>query len=164
MRPRGKFVALCVCALAVLAAIGRVAQPERAPVAGPTGGAGGEIDRVERVVDGDTVYLERLGKVRIIGVDTPERNEPGFDEATRFTERFCLGRTVHVEVCPVRSHDRYGRLRALVYVEREDGGLRGLSEALIRAGHSDPCPMQPCHIEDDYWYGIRADGGSDGER
>ena len=29
-------------------------------------------DKVARVTDGDTVVLERLGRTRLIGIDTPE--------------------------------------------------------------------------------------------
>jgi len=44
--------------------------------------------RVIRVIDGDTIEVDYHGareSVRLIGVDTPERNEPGFAEATEFT-------------------------------------------------------------------------------
>ena len=41
--------------------------------------------RVTRVIDGDTVVMERLGKVRLIGVNTPEKKRCFDDAATRFT-------------------------------------------------------------------------------
>ena len=37
---------------------------------------------VQRVIDGDTVVLANGDRVRYIGMDTPERGEPFFDEAT----------------------------------------------------------------------------------
>jgi micrococcal nuclease len=33
-------------------------------------------DRVTRVIDGDTVVLEAIGRARLIGVDTPETVHP----------------------------------------------------------------------------------------
>ena len=38
--------------------------------------AASESYRVIRVVDGDTIVLERIGKVRLIGIDTPETVDP----------------------------------------------------------------------------------------
>ncbi|MEJ7718804.1 MAG: hypothetical protein WKF31_12875 [Thermoleophilaceae bacterium] len=37
------------------------------------------------VIGGDTVQVERLGRVRLIGVDTPEKGRCADDAATRFT-------------------------------------------------------------------------------
>ena len=46
---------------------------------------GFEVARVTRVIDGDTVEMERLGKVRLIGVDAPKKKRRYDDAATRFT-------------------------------------------------------------------------------
>lgn len=40
------------------------------------------IGRVERVVDGDTFYLQGHS-IRVWGINAPERDEPGYHEATR---------------------------------------------------------------------------------
>ena len=79
--------------------------------------------RVVRVVDGDTLEVERLAgaplpatRVRMIGVNTPEvhgREEPYGPEASSFTRRRLAGRTVWLEK-DVSETDRYGR--ALRYV------------------------------------------------
>ena len=39
---------------------------------------------VQRVIDGDTVVLANGERVRYIGMDTPERGERLFDEATAY--------------------------------------------------------------------------------
>lgn len=76
-------------------------------------------DRVLRVIDGDTVELERIGRARLIGVDTPETGhsqkpvEAFGKEAADFTRRQLEGKTVHVDT-DVDKVDRYGR--ALVYL------------------------------------------------
>ncbi len=88
---------------------------------------------VQRVIDGDTFVSGRNrdgseSRVRLYGVDTPERDEPCFEEATeRFRE--LAGDRVRIEFGP-RSEDRYGR--ALFYVYTEAG--ESVAEKLIRGG------------------------------
>ena len=38
--------------------------------------------RVLRVIDGDTIELADGRRVRYIGIDSPERDQPGYDSAT----------------------------------------------------------------------------------
>jgi len=78
----------------------------------------GEEATVLRVVDGDTIDVEINGerqRVRYIGMNTPERNEPCFDEATQANVDLALGKAVHL-VSDVSETDRYGRLLRYVYV------------------------------------------------
>ena len=88
---------------------------------------------VKRVIDGGTFVSGRNrdgseSRVRLYGVDTPERGEPCFEEATeRFRE--LAGERVRIEFGP-RSEDRYGR--ALFYVYTESG--ESVAEKLIREG------------------------------
>lgn len=111
---------------------------------------------VERAVDGDTLLLRGLGRVRVIGVDTPEVGQPGYAEATEFCRRACSGRTVEIEICPVRPYDRYDRLRVVVYYRDERGREHNLADELIhrRLGHA--LSIQPCHIPDSYWYDLQS--------
>jgi len=61
-------------------------------------------------------------------VDTPERGEPCFEEATeRFRE--LAGDRIRIEFGP-RSEDRYGRALFYVYTEAGDS----VAEKLIRGG------------------------------
>ena len=41
---------------------------------------------VIRVIDGDTFEIATGDKIRILCIDTPEQNEEGYEEATRFLE------------------------------------------------------------------------------
>jgi endonuclease YncB( thermonuclease family) len=68
------------------------------------------------VVDGDTIDVVTGGaqeRVRLYGVDTPERGEPCFFEAAARTEALTRGGAL-LEPGP-RQRDRYGRLLAYVY-------------------------------------------------
>lgn len=72
--------------------------------------------RVLDVVDGDTIDVLVGGveeRVRLYGVDTPERGDPCFFEAAARTEALTQG-GVLLEPGP-RARDRYGRLLAYVY-------------------------------------------------
>lgn len=63
----------------------------------------GETARVTDVIDGDTVEMAGVGRVRLIGVDTPERGEECFDEATAYLERRVGGKTVRYRL-PAGPH------------------------------------------------------------
>ena len=96
---------------------------------------------VTRVIDGDTFVSgrmtnEQMLRIRLYGVDTPERGEHCFDEATeRFKE--LAGDSVRIEYGP-RQNDRYGRLLAYVYTEdAESIGEKLIQEGLGRAWTRD---------------------------
>ena len=60
----------------------------------PTGGT--VTTTVTRVVDGDTVKLSNGETVRLIGIDTPEKGQCGFNEATNLMRSLVQGQTVAV--------------------------------------------------------------------
>lgn len=68
-----------------------------------------------QVIDGDTVEMEELGRVRLIGVNTPEDGRCYETAATRFTRERLEGKTVNYELGEERE-DRYGR--TLAYLSR----------------------------------------------
>ncbi|MCA3360191.1 MAG: thermonuclease family protein [Roseomonas sp.] len=71
-----------------------------------------------RVVDGDTLAC-RQGRVRLRGVDTPERGESGYRAAQQELRRRTPGRTVTV----VPHHrDRHGRIVGDVYSRGQNVG------------------------------------------
>ncbi len=71
---------------------------------------------VVRVIDGDTFVGPDEVRVRLYGVNTPERGEPCFDEATERL-RELAGGEVRVEQGP-RQVDDFERLLYYVYTER----------------------------------------------
>ena len=83
---------------------------------------------VTYVVDGDTLDVARSGveeRVRLIGIDTPERGECGFEEAARALTFLALGREVRLVTSARTSRDRYDRV--LAYVDLDDGTDTGLT-------------------------------------
>jgi endonuclease YncB( thermonuclease family) len=104
---------------------------------GESGGQEGPSDRVTRVIDGDTVEMERLGKVRLIGVNTPEEERCFETAATRFTRTRLEGRVVQYELGVDRT-DRYDR--TLAYLSR-DGQMH--NEALLSEGYAKVLTVEP---------------------
>jgi endonuclease YncB( thermonuclease family) len=70
---------------------------------------------VTRIVDGDTVDLSEGRRVRVLGIDTPQRGDCGFEQASEFARTTLLGREVDVTTDPTQDAvDQYGR--ALLYI------------------------------------------------
>jgi len=80
------------------------------------------------VVDGDTILLTDGREVRYMGVNTPERGQPFYDEATQLNRDLVYGKSVTLHFGGRRT-DRYGRTLAMVYVD----GL-WVSDSLVAAG------------------------------
>jgi endonuclease YncB( thermonuclease family) len=93
----------------------------------------GPYRKVQRVIDGDTIVVERYGTVRMLGVDTPELHHPtkpvGYCalEAAEAVLNLLDKHSVRLSMAgPTR--DRYGRILAFVW-------RRGLvQERLLRSG------------------------------
>lgn len=82
------------------------------------------------VLDGDTIVIRDSGqkrKIRLYGVDCPEKEQKYGPEATAITAYALGGRGI--EVIP-RETDRYGRSVAVITV----GDGQTLQEILLRAG------------------------------
>ena len=67
--------------------------------------------RVTRIVDGDTVYTKDGTKIRLHGIDTPERDQPYGKQATRALDGLIKTKIFVLE----KDTDRYGRLVAVLY-------------------------------------------------
>jgi micrococcal nuclease len=97
---------------------------------------------VTKVSDGDTIHVSGLGRVRLIGIDTPEvygEQECFGAEASAFVERL-LPEGSHVSYrLGTESRDRYGR--ALAYVWLDDG--RFLNALLAERGFAQPLTIPP---------------------
>ncbi len=107
--------------------------------------------RCVRVIDGDTILLERGERVRLIGVDTPEIAHPHGPEekfgkeASAFTEQLAEGKPVRLEFGRERE-DAYGRTLAYVYLE--DGTM--LNAELIRQGFGTAYTRYPFRFAEEF--------------
>lgn len=112
---------------------------------------------VSRVVDGDTLDVAGVGRIRLIGIDAPERGECGFDSATAAISVRVLGMEVSLVPGAVDDEDRYGRLLRYVDVGDRDAGLALIEDgwAIARYDSRDGYGRHP--REDAY---VAADGAS----
>jgi hypothetical protein len=90
---------------------------------------------VTRVVDGDTLELGNGETVRLVGIDTPEVGECGYDRATVALARLVSGKQVRLALSD-EDRDRYGRLLRYVDVGAIDAGLRQIRSGLAIARYA----------------------------
>lgn len=97
--------------------------------------------RITRVVDGDTAVLDNGELVRILSIDTPERGESLYSEATRYLTVWLEGREVSLELGR-RRRDSYHRLLGHLWV-----GDTLVSERLLETGMARlyPFPEDTLH-------------------
>ncbi len=111
--------------------------------AGPSGAAAipppeeGETVTVRAVVDGDTIDLTDGRRVRYIGINTPERGQPLYEEATEANRRLVEGREAWL-VPGVQPLDRYGRTLAYLWVDETFVNLE-----LVRQGYANVYTAPP---------------------
>ena len=83
-----------------------------------------------RVIDGDTIQISGGDRVRYIGMDTPERGQPFYAEATARNAELVKGKEIRM-VKDVSETDRYGRLLRYIYV-----GDLFVNAELVREGYA----------------------------
>lgn len=113
----------------------------------------GEIARVTRIIDGDTIDVEingRTYRVRYIGMDTPERGEVCFAEATTANTLLVSNQEVTL-VKDVNETDRYDRLVRYVFVDD-----LFVDAALVAQGYARAYPYPPDTTYADYFDSLEA--------
>jgi micrococcal nuclease len=107
---------------------------------------------VTRVIDGDTVVLQNIGTVRLIGVDTPESVDPRRPveyfgkEASDFTRQIATGKQVTLGFDQDRT-DRFGRTLAYVYLQPEN---LLLNAEIIRQGYGHAYTAFPFRMSEEF--------------
>ncbi len=82
---------------------------------------------VARVIDGDTLELTNGQKLRLIGINTPEKSMPFNQEATEFVKQLIENKSIKIE-----SHgiDKYGRTLAYIFLDGKNINKEILEEGL----------------------------------
>lgn len=68
-------------------------------------------------MDGDTLDISGVGRIRLVGIDTPEREEPSYQNATDFVKQKCLGKTLYLDTDDAENKNKYGRILGIVCVD-----------------------------------------------
>jgi len=92
---------------------------------------------VIKIIDGDTVDVRSAAgteeRVRVIGIDTPERGECGFTEASTALSRITLNQQVTLVAGARDDRDRYDRILRYLDVGSTDAGLKQIEAGLAIA-------------------------------
>ena len=89
-----------------------------------------ETGIVERVIDGDTIVVNG-SSVRLLGINTPEKGEVFFDNATSFLEEQVLGKEVVLRFGK-EKYDMYNRKLSYVFIGREN-----INKKIIENGYAN---------------------------
>jgi endonuclease YncB( thermonuclease family) len=113
-------------------------------IAGRANAAQGEVTcAAPRVVDGDSINCSNLGRVRLLGIDAPDRmssspcrggygNHVCDDEGSRRAKQsLAVAMTGRVTVQPV-TRDRYGRMIAMVSAGGRDLSCWQINQGVAR--------------------------------
>lgn len=98
------------------------------------------------VVDGDTIDVEGVGRIRFVGVNTPERGEEGYQSAKDFVKSKVLDKQVYLDIDDKKHYDKYGRVLAVVYI---DGA--NLNQELLKQGYAEVMYIPPSEFSPYSW-------------
>lgn len=105
---------------------------------------------VIRVIDGDTVVIAGDERVRLIGIDTPEIGQCGFDEAKQALEKLLASGTATFYSGTTSDKDKYDRLLRYIEVEGIDVGLNLISNGFAIARYDSRDGYGPHDRESKY--------------
>jgi len=133
----------------------------RSPLPKPSSEFVQPVWSVQAVVDGDTVDVTNGGaddRVRLLGIDTPERGDCGFGPAADLLSSLVDRKVITLTPAGAGNddRDRYGRLLRYVDVDGVDAGLALLDQGLAIARY-DSRDGYGAHPREDAY--IAADAG-----
>ncbi len=130
-------VTCAACGISPVLIPGGVSAPTAAP---QQPAPQGDTALVTRIIDGDTIDV-RIGgvgyRVRYIGINTPERDQSCYQEASDANAALVSGQTVTL-VRDSSDTDQYGRLLRYVYV-----GSQFVNAELVREGWAESVVYPP---------------------
>lgn len=88
-----------------------------------------------KAIDGDTIEVGGTGKIRLADINTPEINEPGYEEAREAVRRWCENKYVYLDMDD-RGSTHGDRYIAVVYAPDWDGSYINLNQWLVKKGYA----------------------------
>ncbi len=90
--------------------------------------------QVTRIIDGDTLSLDNSQKIRLLGINTPESNQPYYQEAKKFLTQKTQNKTIQIES---QGPDKYSRILAHIFIDNENINAQILSQGLATLYYYD---------------------------
>ena len=103
-----------------------------------------------RVIDGDTIVTSAGDTIRLAGIDTPERGQCGYSEATANLRRTLASNTLTLTKAGLTDRDKYGRLIRYVDVGEQDAGMGQIMGGFARARYDSRDGYGRHPRQDDY--------------
>lgn len=89
-----------------------------------------EVYYVKNVIDGDTFVLQNGLRVRLLGIDAPEKGDPFWEISKVELEKMVLGKRVKLEY-DFKKYDKYNRILAYVFSDN-----KFVNEELVKKGYA----------------------------
>ncbi|MBU4245650.1 MAG: thermonuclease family protein, partial [Nanoarchaeota archaeon] len=92
---------------------------------------------VSRVIDGDSIELQGSIKVRLLGINTPERGQPYYQEANNRLRELIESKNVILEN-DIQDKDQYGRLLRYLFINDSF-----VNSQLVKEGYANVYIISP---------------------
>ena len=93
---------------------------------------------IVRTIDGDTIVTSEGETLRLLNINTPEKNKKGFEEAKNFLAQF-ENKTIRIEIT---EKDKYGRSLARVFTPQY------LNLEIVRQGYANKYLVQESELNE----------------
>ena len=112
----------------------------------------GESGIVIKVVDGDTIDVEDVGRIRLADVNTPEIDTEEGKEAKEYVKGLCYQKKVYLDIDDLYITGKYGRIVAVVYIPYNETHYVNLNQLLLKEGYAEARDY-PNEFDPDDWIG-----------
>ncbi len=86
------------------------------------------------ITDGDTLKTNNSLTLRLIGINTPEKNQPFYQEAKTYLSNQAANKTIKIES---KGPDKYSRTLAYIFLENQNINAKILSKGLATLCYYD---------------------------
>ena len=110
----------------------------------------GESGVISRVIDGDTIEVEGIGRIRVADINTPEMDTEEGKEAKEYVTKLCDGKKVYLDIDDLYITGKYGRIVAVVYIPYNETHYVNLNQLLLTEGYAEASDY-PNEFNPDVW-------------
>jgi len=103
-----------------------------------------EPQEVVSVIDGDTIKIKDNIRIRLIGINAPDKGECYYEESRQFLKEFLEGKTVNLEK-DISGKDDYGRPLRYVILPSDDPEQDNIlvNDYIVRQGYAQAISSPP---------------------